>query len=51
MTKLKCPLCFSSRVTIVSSDATRELVTIRCLECGKCSDIDQEQFLVDTEKG
>ncbi len=51
MTQLKCPHCFSSRVTIVSSDATRELVTIQCLDCGKRSDIDQEQFLVDTGKG
>lgn len=50
MTHLKCPHCFSPRVTIVSSDATRELVTIRCADCGKISEIDQEQFLVDTGK-
>ena len=50
MTQLKCPYCFSPRVTIISSDATRELVTILCLNCGKRSDLDQEQFLIDTGK-
>lgn len=49
MNQVKCPLCFSSNVTIVSSDERRELVSILCLACGKASEIDTEQFLVDTE--
>ena len=49
MNQVECPYCFSTNVTIVSSDETRELVTIRCLDCRKTSAIDTEQFLVDTE--
>ena len=49
MNLVKCPYCFSLNVTIVSADATRELVTVQCLECGKASEIDREQFTVDTE--
>ena len=49
MNRVKCAHCFSLNVTIVSADATRELVTIQCLECGKASEIDREQFTVETE--
>lgn len=48
MNEVKCPHCFSQNVTIISSDATRELVTIQCLTCGKTAQIDTEQFIVDT---
>ncbi len=49
MNQVKCPHCFSTTVTIVSSDETREVMTIQCLACGKVSEIDTEHFLVDTE--
>ena len=49
MNEVKCAYCFSTNVTIVSSDETREVVTVRCLECEKTSDIDAENFNVDTE--
>ena len=48
MNQVKCPHCFSLNVTIVSSDETREVVTVHCLECGKTADIDTEDFMVDT---
>lgn len=48
MNQVKCPLCFSSNVTIVSSDQTREVATIHCFACGKEAEIDTEDFQVDT---
>ena len=48
MNEVKCAHCFSRNVTIVSSDETRELITIQCFDCGKLSEVDTEQFLVDT---
>ena len=49
MNLVKCPLCLSMNVTIVSSDETRELITIHCFACGKESEIDNEDFQVDTD--
>ena len=49
MNRVKCPYCFSLNVTIVSADATRELVTLQCFECGKASEVDREHVDVDTE--
>jgi len=49
MNQVKCPHCFSLDVTIISADATRELVTIQCFECGKTAEVDREHLTVDTE--
>ncbi len=49
MNQVKCAWCYSTNVTIVSSYETREVVVITCLDCGKTSEIDAENFNVDTE--
>jgi len=49
MNEAKCAYCYSTNVTIVSSYETREVVVIKCLDCGKESEIDVENFNVDTE--
>ena len=49
MNEVQCSYCYSTNVTIVSSDAMREIATIQCLACGKTSEIDTEQFRVDTD--
>ena len=48
MNEVKCAYCYSTNVTIVSSDETREVVMIQCLDCEKTSEIDTENFNVDT---
>ncbi len=48
MNQVRCPYCFSTNVTVVASDETRELVTVQCLTCGKAGEIDTEQFNVET---
>ena len=48
MNQVKCPHCFSLNVTIVSADMSREIATIQCFDCGQASEIDTEQFHVDT---
>jgi len=48
MNQVKCSYCFSLNVTIVSSDETREVTTVQCLDCGRTSELDTEQFIVDT---
>ena len=47
MNQVKCAYCFSTNVTVVSSEETREVVTIKCLDCGKTSQIDVENFQID----
>ncbi len=49
MNQVQCPHCYATTVTILSSDAMREVMTIQCLACGRQAEIDTEQFLVDTE--
>lgn len=49
MNDVKCAYCYSTNVTIVGSAQTREVVTIKCLACGEVSEIDAENFNVDTE--
>lgn len=49
MNTVKCAYCFSTNVTIVSSEENKEAVIIKCLDCGKVSEIDVENFNVDTE--
>lgn len=48
MNQVQCAYCFSTNVTIVDSYETREVVVITCLDCGKTSEIDAENFNVDT---
>jgi len=48
MNQVKCAYCFSTNVTVVSSYETRDVVVIKCLDCGKESAIDVENFNVDT---
>ena len=49
MNEVKCAHCLSTNVTIVSSDETRQVIHVCCLDCGKTSDVDVENFNVDTE--
>lgn len=49
MNEVKCAYCFSTQVTIVESDQTREVITVQCIDCGKQSDIDVESFIVDPD--
>ena len=49
MNEAKCAYCYSSNVTIVSSYETREVAIIKCLDCGKESEIDVENFNVDVD--
>ena len=37
-----CPHCFSTKVRIVDSYETRDVMVIRCLNCGKQSEMDTE---------
>ena len=48
MNQVKCAFCYSTNVTVVTSYATREVIVIKCLDCGKESEIDVENFNVDT---
>ena len=45
MSQYKCPYCFSDRVKIVSSERTREVMVLRCLQCGRESQVDTENFV------
>lgn len=47
MKDIRCPLCSSSRVVIVDSEETREVITIRCLDCGRHSYLDTENDHTD----
>ncbi len=42
---MKCAYCFSTRLHIIGSDETREVVTVQCLDCGKHSQLDTENYL------
>lgn len=48
MNQVKCDYCYSTHVTVVSSYETREVVVVQCLDCGKTSEVDVENFQVDT---
>ena len=49
MNQVRCPHCDATQVTVVDSDAARNVVTIHCLGCGQTSEIPGEQFHVDTD--
>ncbi len=49
MNQVKCAFCFSTNVTIVSSEETAQVISVYCLDCGKTSQVDVENFQVDTE--
>lgn len=49
MNQVKCAFCFSTNVTIVSAAETAQVISVRCLDCGKTSQVDVENFQVDTE--
>mgnify|MGYP001617729920 CR=1 FL=1 len=49
MNQVQCAYCFSTNVTIVSSEETRQVISVQCLDCGKLSQIDVENFQVDTD--
>ena len=42
MGKPKCPYCSSTRVTILGSYDTRDVVVIQCLDCGRTAELDTE---------
>mgnify|MGYP001590894195 FL=1 len=48
MNRVKCGHCYSTNVSVVSSYETREVVVVQCLDCGKQSEIDVENFNVET---
>lgn len=47
MNQVQCAYCLSTNVTVVSSEENKEAVTIKCLACGRESQIDVENFNVD----
>ncbi len=47
MNAVCCSHCSSIKVTIVSTDEARGLVTIRCVDCGQNSEIPTDRFTVD----
>ena len=49
MDQVKCAHCYSTNVTVLSSYETRQVMVIQCLDCGNTSDIDTENFIVDTD--
>ena len=42
MNETACPHCSSTKVKIVDSYENRDVMVIRCLECGKESELDTE---------
>ena len=46
--ELTCPYCHSSKVNIVDSYETRDVVVIKCLTCGRESPLDTEHEQIDT---
>lgn len=46
---MKCAYCYSEKVEVVSSYATRDVTVIKCLDCGKTSEVDVENSDVDTD--
>lgn len=49
MNQVKCPKCGSMNVTIVNSDEVRQRVGIHCFGCGEESEINDQDFHVDTD--
>jgi len=49
MNQVQCAHCFSTNVTVVSSYETREVIVVKCVECGKTSEVDVENFSVDVD--
>lgn len=49
MNNVKCGHCYSTKVSIVGSYKDREVVSIHCTDCEKISDVDVENFIVDTD--
>lgn len=49
MNEMKCGYCYSTHVSIVSSYETMDVVTVQCSDCGKTSEVDVENFQVDTD--
>ena len=47
MNQVKCGYCYSSNVTVVSSYETRQVIVVKCLDCGETSEVDVENFNVD----
>ena len=45
--ELKCPYCSSTKVKIVDSYETRDVVVIKCLNCGRESALDTEHEQID----
>ena len=48
MNQVKCAYCFSTNVTVISSMETKDVIVVQCLDCSKTSEIDVENFNVDT---
>ena len=49
MNQVKCAYCFSTNVTVISSMETKDVIVVQCLDCSKTSEIDVENFRVDTD--
>ncbi len=47
MNLMQCAYCYSTRVTICSAYEARQVAVIQCLDCGKTSEIDTENFNAD----
>ena len=42
---MTCAYCFSTRLRIIGSDETRQVMTVQCLDGGKHSELDTENYL------
>jgi uncharacterized Zn finger protein len=40
----QCPYCFSTKVEVVDSYERRDVVVVKCLNCGRVSDLDAENL-------
>lgn len=49
MAELTCSHCFSTNVQVEDAFNARDVVTLRCLACGRTSQMDVENPLVDPD--
>jgi hypothetical protein len=40
----QCPYCFSTKVEVVDSYERRDVAVVKCLTCGRTSDLDVENL-------
>ncbi len=50
MNRMQCAYCYSTRVKIRSAYEARQVAAIQCLDCGKTSEVDTENFNSDPDE-